>query len=94
MQKPELVEKVAAATKQPKTVVDAVIGAALDAIVGALKKGDKVQFVGFGTFEVRNRPARMGTNPRTREKVKIAATKAPAFKAGAVLKQAVGRKKK
>jgi len=94
MRKPELVEKVAAATKQPKTVVDAVIGAALDAIVGALKKGEKVQFVGFGTFEVRNRPARMGTNPRTREKVKIAATKAPAFKAGAVLKQAVGRKKK
>lgn len=94
MLRPELVEKVAAATKQSKTVVDDVISAALEAITGALKKGDKVQFVGFGSFEVKSRAARMGTNPQTKQKLRIPAMKVPAFKAGAVLKQAVSRKRK
>lgn len=68
-------------------------GAALDALVasveGALKKGDKVTLVGFGTFEVRQRAARTGINPQTKKPVKIKASKAPAFKAGKALKDAL-----
>jgi DNA-binding protein HU-beta len=92
--------KVAKAMEQSKsavdavTLVDAVISATLEVITSALKKGEKVQFVGFGTFEVKNRAARVGMNPLTKEKLRIPANKVPTFKAGAVLKQAVGRKKK
>ena len=68
-------------------------GAALDALVvsveGALKTNDKVSLVGFGTFEVRERAARTGVNPQTKKPVKIKASKAPAFKAGKALKDAL-----
>ena len=57
----------------------------------ALKAGDKVQLVGFGTFEVRSRPERTGRNPQTKETIKIPASKVPAFKAGAALKTAVAK---
>lgn len=90
----ELVEKVASSTKQSKKLVDEVVGATLDAITGTLRKGGKVQFTGFGTFEVKNRAARVGTNPQTKQKLRIPATKVPAFKPGALLKQAVSRKRK
>lgn len=67
--------------------------AALDAFVAAtgeaLKNGEKVQLVGFGTFEVRERAARMGLNPRTKEEMEIPASKVPAFKAGKALKETV-----
>jgi DNA-binding protein HU-beta len=65
------------------------VAAVFGAIEGALAKGDKVQLIGFGTFEVRERAAKEGRNPRTGETIKIAAAKVPAFKAGAALKNAV-----
>jgi DNA-binding protein HU-beta len=63
--------------------------AVIDSITETLAKGQKVQLVGFGTFEVRERAARDGVNPRTKEKIKIAAAKVPAFKPGRALKEAV-----
>ena len=63
-----------------------------EAITGALKKGDKVTLIGFGTFDVAKRAARTGMNPRTKEKIKIKASKAPRFKAGKTLKAAVNKK--
>ena len=94
VRKPELIERVAKATKQPKKAVTEIVDAALETITGALKKGEKVQFVGFGTFEVKSRAARVGVNPQTGEKIKVRATKVPAFKAGAQLKQAVSTRRK
>ena len=89
MNKSELVDSIAA--KAGLSKADA--GRALDAFVGsvtkALKKGDTVSLVGFGTFSVRKRAARMGRNPRTGQSIKIAASKNPAFKAGKALKDAV-----
>ena len=70
------------------------IGALIEIITGALKKGDKVALVGFGTFEVRKRAARTGRNPATGAELKIKASKQPAFKAGATLKAAVNAVKK
>jgi len=69
------------------------VDAVFETIAGALKKGQKVQLVGFGTFEVRKRKARTGINPQTGEKMKIAATKTPAFKPGKALKEAIAKKK-
>ena len=63
----------------------------IDVISEALAKGEKVQLIGFGTFEAKNRPARVARNPRTGESVKIAASKAPVFKAGKALKDAVNK---
>lgn len=89
MNKTQLIEAVAKSAELSKK--DA--GAAVDAVFGemtkALKKGDKVQLIGFGTFEVRKRAARKARNPQTGEEVKIKASKAPAFKAGKALKDAV-----
>ena len=85
MNKTELVEKIAAGAGLSK--VDA--KKALDAIKGALKAGDKVQLVGFGTFSVTKRPAREGINPATKQKIKIAAKKVAKFKAGAELADAL-----
>ena len=93
MNKTELVAAVAAETKVTKKVAAAVVDATLENVTKALKKGEKVQLIGFGTFEVRKRSARVGKNPRTGEAVKIAASKAPSFKAGAALKAAVNKKK-
>jgi len=87
--KPDLVAAAADAADlsqaQAKKAVDAVFGA----ITEGLKKGDKVQLVGFGTFTVRKRAARTAKNPRTGEPVKVAAAKVPGFRAGAALKAAV-----
>ena len=88
MNKTDLVNAVAAkglTKKDAAPAVDALFGA----IEGALVKGEKVQLIGFGTFEVRERAAKEGRNPRTGETIKIAATKVPAFKAGKALKDAV-----
>lgn len=93
MGKPELVAAVAEAAKltqgQAKKAVDAVF----QSIASAMKKGQKVQVVGFGSFEVRRRKARKGVNPQTGEVIMVAAAKVPAFKAGAQLKAAVAGKK-
>ena len=89
MKKVELVEAVAEAAGLTKADATRAIDATLDAIKGALVKGDKVPLVGFGTFGVSQRAAREGRNPRTGEKVTIAARKAVTFKAGSALKDAV-----
>ena len=89
MNKTELVEAVAEAADLSKTDAGKAVDAVLDVITGALKKGDQVTLVGFGTFEVRDRAARTGRNPKTGEAIQIKASKAPAFKAGKALKDAV-----
>ena len=91
MNKVELIAAVAEATGVSKKDAEKVIKATFANIEGALVKGDKVQLIGFGTFEVRERGARNGKNPRTGASVKIAACKAPAFKAGKALKDAVNK---
>lgn len=68
---------------------EAALSAALEAVEDALKAGDKVQLVGFGTFEVKERAARSGRNPKTKEPIQIPASKSPAFKAGKALKDAI-----
>ena len=72
-----------------KAELIAAVAATLDDITAALKEGDKVQLVGFGSFEVKSRAARTGRNPRTKEVVEIPASKVPVFKAGKALKDAV-----
>ena len=89
MNKTELVEAMAKQTGLSKKDTEAAVKAFTDAITGALKKGDKVQLVGFGTFEVATRAAREGRNPQTGATMKIKASKAPKFKAGKALKDAV-----
>lgn len=88
MNKTELVNAVAA-TGLSKKDAEKAVSAVFGAIEGALKAGEKVQLVGFGTFDVRERAAKEGINPQTHEKIQIAATKVPAFKAGKALKDAV-----
>ena len=73
-----------------KKDAEAVITATLDAITDALKDGEKVQLVGFGSFEVKKRAARVGRNPKTKEPIDIPASTVPVFKAGKVLKDMVG----
>lgn len=89
MNKTEFVNAVAENAGISKKDADKAVAAVFGAIEGALKKGDKVQLIGFGTFEVRERAAREGRNPATGKSIKIAASKVPAFKAGAALKNAV-----
>lgn len=89
MTKTELINAVSAAANVSKKDTEAVIKATFDTIAKAMADGDKVQLVGFGTFETRARGERTGKNPRTGETVKIAACKAPAFKAGKALKEQV-----
>lgn len=91
MNKTELIAAVAEKAALSKKDSEKAINAIVDSITTALAEGDKVQLVGFGTFEVRNREARTGKNPRTGEAIKIAASKAPAFKAGRGLKDAVNK---
>ena len=91
MNKTELVAAVAEKTGLSKKDSEKAVSAAFDAITSALVAGDKVQLVGFGAFEVREREARVGRNPRTKETIEIAASKAPAFKAGKALKDAVNK---
>ena len=89
MNKTELVAAVAAKAEISKKDAEAAVTATFDAITAALAEGDKVALVGFGTFDVKERAARTGLNPQTKEKIEIAASKAPAFKAGKALKDAV-----
>ena len=89
MNKTELVAEVAAKAEISKKDAEAAVTATFDAITAALAEGDKVALVGFGTFAVKERAARTGLNPQTKEKIEIAASKAPAFKAGKALKDAV-----
>ncbi|MBQ7573682.1 MAG: HU family DNA-binding protein [Clostridia bacterium] len=91
MNKSELIAAVAAGASLSKKDAEAAVNAVTDAITDALKKGDKVQLVGFGTFETRTRAAREGKNPRTGEKIKIAASTVAAFKAGKALKDIVNK---
>lgn len=89
MNKNELVTKIAEKSGLTKKDVEVVVNGVLDEITNALKSGDKVQFVGFGTFETRERTSRTGRNPQTGETINIPATVVPAFKAGNKLKDAV-----
>ena len=89
MNKSELIAAVAQQADLTKKDAEAAVNAVTGAITNALKKGDKVQLVGFGTFETRKRAARTGKNPRTGASIKIAASKVPAFKAGKALKDTV-----
>ena len=89
MNKADLIAAVATKAELSKKDAGEAVDAILAAITGSLKKGDKVQLVGFGTFEVRKRAARKGKNPQTGATVNIPAAKVPAFKAGKGLKDAV-----
>ena len=89
MSKTDLIAAVAAKAELSKKDADAAVSAVFDAVSEALAQGDKVQLVGFGTFEVRARAAKQGRNPKTGETMTIAASKVPAFKAGKALKDAV-----
>ncbi len=91
MNKTELVAAVAENAALSKKDAEKAVNAVINAISGAMADGDKVQLVGFGTFEVRERSARTGKNPRTGEAIKIAASKVPAFKAGKALKDTVNK---
>ena len=92
MNKQEVVNEIARSAEITKKEADAVVNATLDAIIDGLAKEGKVVIPGFGSFEVRNKTAREGRNPRTGEKVKIAAKRAPAFKPGKAMKDAVEKK--
>ena len=89
MNKTDLVNVIASEKEISKKTVETVVNAAIDAITAALKDGDKVQLIGFGTFEVKGVAAREGRNPKTGETIKIAATKKPSFSASKVLKDQV-----
>jgi DNA-binding protein HU-beta len=92
MNKAELIAAIAAKTGDTKKVAEASVNAFVDVVTESLVKGDKVQLVGFGSFEVRKRAARKGRNPQTKEEIKIPASKAPVFKAGKALKDLVNKK--
>lgn len=91
MTKSDLIDRVAQQTGLTKKDSGRAVEAAFEAIADALAKGEKVQLVGFGSFEVRRRAARKGRNPQTGREIRIAARKVPAFKAGKALKDAVAR---
>jgi len=87
--KSELIDAIAEKADISKAAAGRALDATLDAITGALKEGDQVTLIGFGTFLVRERASRVGRNPRTGEAMTIAAAKIPSFKAGKALKDAV-----
>ncbi|MFC7372346.1 HU family DNA-binding protein [Fictibacillus iocasae] len=89
MNKNELVTNISEKSGLTKKDVEAVVNGMIDEITSALKEGDKVQFVGFGTFETRERASRTGRNPQTGKEITIPASTVPAFKAGNKLKEAV-----
>ena len=93
MNKAELIAAIAAKTGDTKKVAEATVNAFVETVTNALVEGDKVQLVGFGSFEVRKRAARKGRNPQTKEEIKIPASKAPVFKAGKGLKEKVNATK-
>ncbi len=89
MNKTDLISKVAESTGMSKKDVTNVVEAVFESISEALQQGDKVQLVGFGNFEVRERTARKGRNPQTGEEIDIPASKVPAFKPGKALKDGI-----
>ncbi|GIP41675.1 transcriptional regulator [Paenibacillus sp. J45TS6] len=89
MNKSDLITQVAESTELAKKDVTKAVDAVFEAISEALQKGDKVQLVGFGNFEVRERSARKGRNPQTGEEIEIPASKIPAFKPGKALKDGI-----
>ena len=91
MNKTELVAAVAEKAALSKKDSEKAVNAAFEAITAALVAGDKVQLVGFGSFETKERSARIGRNPRTKEEIEIPASRVPAFKAGKALKDAVAK---
>ncbi|HJJ05753.1 MAG TPA: HU family DNA-binding protein [Clostridiaceae bacterium] len=93
MNKSDLIAAIAAKTGETKKDAEATVNAFIDVVTESLAKGEKVQLVGFGSFEVRKRAARKGRNPQTKEEIKIPASKAPVFKAGKALKDLVNKKK-
>ena len=92
MNKAQLINAIAAKCNLPKKDIDAVVNTAFDSIIETMKTGEKVQIVGFGRFEVRERPARTGRNPMTGEAIEIAASRSAAFKPGNALKEALEQK--
>lgn len=94
MTKQDIIERLVKEADVPKTVAAKALGSVLGSITDALRKGDKVTLVGFGTFGVAKRAARKGRNPQTGKEIKIAARKVPKFSAGAKLKEAVNSGKK
>ena len=92
MNKSELIAAMAAKTGETKKDAEVALNAFVSVVTEALVEGDKVQLVGFGSFEVRKRAARKGRNPQTKEEIKIPASKAPVFKAGKALKDLVNQK--
>ncbi len=91
MNKTELINAIAAEAEISKKDAGKALDAFVEVVTKSLKKNDKVQLIGFGTFEVRERAAREGHNPQTGKKIKIAAAKVPAFKAGKALKDSVAK---
>lgn len=89
MNKSELIDAVAAAADLSKAAAGRALDAMVDTVTDALKEGDQVVLVGFGTFSVKERAARTGRNPQTGEPIEISAAKVPSFKAGKALKDAV-----
>ena len=89
MNKTELISVVAEKTGLSKKDSDKAVNAVLDSVVEALKAGEKVTLVGFGAFEVKERAARVGRNPQTKEEINIPATRIPQFKAGKALKDTI-----
>ncbi|MGB9679284.1 MAG: HU family DNA-binding protein [Thermoanaerobacteraceae bacterium] len=89
MNKADLVTKIAEKSELTKKDAEKALNAFVESVEEALKDGDKVQLVGFGTFEIRERAERKGRNPQTREEITIPASKAPVFKAGKALKDLV-----
>ena len=91
MNKTELISACAESTGLSKKDSERVLNAAIDAVTAALVKGDKVQISGFGIFETKNREARIGRNPHTKETIEIPATRVPGFKASKALKDSVAK---
>jgi len=89
MNKAELISATAEKAGLSKKDSEKVLNALIETITEAMKQGEKVQLVGFGVFEVKERPARMGRNPRTKEQIEIPASRVPQFKAGKALKDTV-----
>lgn len=92
MNKAELITKIAESGKMTRKEAEVALNAFKEAVMGALENGEKVQLVGFGTFEVRERAAREGRNPRTKEAIQIGASKVPVFKPGKDFKDLVNQK--
>ena len=91
MNKAELINAVAEKTGLSKKDSEKAVNAALDTITVSLEKGEKVQLVGFGAFDIKERASRIGRNPKTKEEIEIPASRVPVFKAGKALKDAISK---